>query len=115
VVSPRVSQRVHSLSDLTRELSRKNVTLYCGARRSATREVAEALLRHESEATPNRWSLVNDRWLMVDGNAVDHQPSTINHRPSTINPPSPRTGRFIEVADLPPSREAVKGDRKSVV
>lgn len=79
VVSPRVSRKVRSLADLTHELSRKHVTVFCGAPRSATREIALALLEHAASGAAR-----------TDGR------------------PARPVGQFIEAADSLPSLNALK-------
>src|SRR5260221_473048 len=81
VVSPRVGRDVRSLADLTRELSRRNLTVFCGAQRSATREMALALLGHATEAAA--------------GEAAAAQQAH----------PARRAGRFVEAADALPSTQ----------
>jgi TRAP-type uncharacterized transport system substrate-binding protein len=92
VVSPRVSRDVRSLADLTRELSRKNVTVFCGAPRSATREIALALLAHAAESGT--------------GTAGGRDPAGTPSGQS--GDPARPMGRFVEAADALPSLAAVK-------
>jgi TRAP-type uncharacterized transport system substrate-binding protein len=92
VVSPRVGRNVRSLADLTRELSRKNLTVFCGAPKSATREIALALLEHATAGD----GLLESRRVpsaTLSGHAGE---------------PSRLVGRFIEAADALPSLEAAK-------